>query len=922
MVSNQRYFKTHWARAGEKIHSTVDLRRPQGALRPGSASGHDPPSADHSDAGRRATSRLEGAAGGPLNNAGASRKIPFHLSCRFFTPKGRIVETSRPFMFGNLNRPLVLTRLPWGLPPVSLVAHLLLMVGAAGAVFVVGLAVQGNLGVFLVVAGVALLACPPQCRVEGRIWGVAAALLISVSLAFLPHSWFPEPGWRHSLIAAGAPFPASVTPMPRETGFWLAVFALAVAIGLYALAHPLRSRMQLGLAVAGAAICAGYAGLSLVVQFTGWDYAFDHSRARFGFFRNINQTSTYLVTGILLALAVLGVAFRGRHWFAGSVAAVCLAVCATSLFFFTSSRGGIIALLAGAVLWFLGIGKANRSKPLWVSFTAVLIASFALFLASESPARQRLLELMGIAKSDGSRPSQAMQAPSPDTAEGTDLPRDGRILIASDTARVIRDYPLTGTGLGTFRHVFPQYRERCLWDTVPMHPESDWLLLAAEGGIPSVVLFGVGVGLLIRRVWPWREHPYWPLRWGILCAGFAALLHGFVDVPVHVTALGWWILGIFGLGFQIVPKAPAASPSRLQHAFFVVAGLGALSLGLPLVRAQWFWTPFWPPTAADVAEVEVIELRLTGRLQEAREACELAIRRYPLGDRLYSQLAVTLLALKSDESAVDAAFKTGRLANPVPPDLALDQGRVWIDSDPRKTAGLWQEALRRQERIAQQQGRGEVPVLALFDSLVREAAEYPELQRRLLLSNEHRPAFVLVWLERATPAVAKAEFSRMASAPGFLDKLAEEGRRRFLQAWYGKGDREAVFRFAAERPDWERAAWPIQVGRMIDAGKYKEATVAVAGRYQIDLHLPPPGSGDVTSPVGGSKDLSASFYEAWGRGNTITARRVLAEARTSRSVPPEVWRLSAAVSAHDGKWSDAWASLERHLRESGRGSWP
>src|SRR5436190_4239217 len=82
---------------------------------------------------------------------------------------------------------------------VSQVAHLLLLVGAAGAVFVAGRVHEGHFGVFLVLAGIALLLFPPQASVDWRIVGFAAALLLVCSMAMLPQSWFPVPDWRQRL---------------------------------------------------------------------------------------------------------------------------------------------------------------------------------------------------------------------------------------------------------------------------------------------------------------------------------------------------------------------------------------------------------------------------------------------------------------------------------------------------------------------------------------------------------------------------------------------------------------------------------------------------------------------------------------------------------------------------------------------------
>jgi O-antigen ligase len=236
------------------------------------------------------------------------------------------------------------------------------------------------------------------------------------------------------------------------------------------------------------------------------------------------------------------------------------------LIFFTTSRGGILSLLIGTALWLAGLGGGHRSRPLLISFAALFLGGLFLFLAPQSLIRHRMLVLIGF-EHDPAKETNAAPASSPE------LSRDARLLIYRDALGIVRDYPISGTGLGTFRYVFPQYARRFLRAGAPVHPESDWLMLATETGLLTCLVLAVGLGWLLMRVFSRRDHRYWPLRWGILCAGLAAFLHGFVDVPAHRTALGWWLLAIFVLGFQTAPR-DLRRPPRSQHLLFALIGWG------------------------------------------------------------------------------------------------------------------------------------------------------------------------------------------------------------------------------------------------------------------------------------------------------------------------------------------------------------
>ena len=794
----------------------------------------------------------------------------------------------------------------WRTPRFSPIAHSLLLLGAIAGVFLCGVWDDGCIAAFLMMAGLALVVCPPRIRVDGKVWAAASALLLAASLALLPQDWFGAPEWRRQLAAAGVPFPASISVTPRETYFWLALLALAMSTALFALAHPVRSRTQLALALGAVLVCGLYAGLAIYARQTGAEFPFSPDPTKFGFFRNHNHAATFLVTGSVIALGILAVAFRHRHWFAGALAAICLGVCVTGLFFFSVSRGGIVALLAGTVLWLAGLGGAHRTKPLLVSFAAVLLGGMLLLFSAPGIVRDRLVKLSGSVK-------ERIVSTSPEAA-----PLDGRIPIFQDTLPLIRDYPITGVGLGNFRHVFPMYRERVYWEAPVAHPESDWLMLAAEAGLPALLVSLVGIGLLLRSIWPLRTHPYWPLRWAILCAAFSALLHGLVDVPAHRVALGWWMLVLAGFGFQAIPREPAR-PSRLQHAVFILAGLGAVALSVFLFRAQWFGGPPSPRRAAYEAQVEIIGLRVDGKMEESLEAAHRAIAAYPLADFLHFQRGITLLRL-SRAGEADAAFRAQRMMNFIPPSVPAEQGKIWLKTDPERTGALWAEALERQARIARGGPTKPHALPDLFRDLLRLAAPVPALERRLLDAARGNPELTLLWLETASQPSVEAE---LAGRADFTAAFSERERLRFLETWYRRGDRERLFTWLAAQPDWRKTARPFTLRRLVEAKDFSAAVQTAAGQFAFQLDLPEPGGGARDAPAIAPENPSAAFEHYWRIGNVVTARRILEDARADPSgSDAEIWRLSAALSARESRWEEAWIQVERYLRATQPESFP
>jgi len=112
----------------------------------------------------------------------------------------------------------------------------------------------------------------------------------------------------------------------------------------------------------------------------------------------------------------------------------------------------------------------------------------------------------------------------------------GRMAVWRKTADIIKDYPVLGTGVGTFQFVFPRYREAtttAFYD----YTHNDYLQVLAETGLVGGVLLGAGILLVVRA---WRR-PEAARSSAVLRAacGFALLsvaLHEAVDFSLQIPA--------------------------------------------------------------------------------------------------------------------------------------------------------------------------------------------------------------------------------------------------------------------------------------------------------------------------------------------------------------------------------------------------
>ena len=671
----------------------------------------------------------------------------------------------------------------------SLAAFVLLLTGAAAAVFLAGGAPQGNLGVFLLCAGTALVLCPPRAKVSWSLWLTAAALGTCSAASLLPARFFHELLWHRSLGSVpDLPLPATVSATPQQTAFWLAILAVTLLTGLFTLTQPVRSRGLLTLALAAVGVCGVYAGLSIFARLSGWHYPFA-SDAAFGFFPNRNHTATLLVTGSILSVGILGVAFRERRWLSADWAVAVLTLCAAGLLFFSASRAGVVFLGIGVLGWVAGLGSRHRNRPLLLVVGVVILTAAGGFLFLKNDARDRLLR--SVSASDPAR-------------SGT-LTTDDRLRIYRDTLTVIRDAPLTGTGLGTFSLVFPPYRHASANISLVLHPESDWLMVAAENGLPALACLASLAFLVIRNWRPARNHPYWPLRWGFLAAAGAGILHGFVDVPAHRTALGWWILVLAALALQPGRAAddlprPSGPAAWLVRGVFILGGLLACVLGVQLVRAEWFHAPALPPYVAGQAEAEIARLFARHDNEAALEKARAAVQASPLSPDLYFQLGTLATYFYDTDAEVDRTFRIQRLLNPCTPEVPQSEAAAWLPFNPANAVPLDVEALQRMERL-RPGSVGRRDPTAYWQELVRQAAPFPPAQHLLREPSSQRgPAFMLAWLEAATPPAAREQLPLLAADPAFLNALTPTQRHRFLDLWEQKGDRDALRLFLQTHP--------------------------------------------------------------------------------------------------------------------------
>jgi O-antigen ligase len=127
---------------------------------------------------------------------------------------------------------------------------------------------------------------------------------------------------------------------------------------------------------------------------------------------------------------------------------------------------------------------------------------------------------------------------------------ESRLDFWKDSQDIIRQYPITGSGMGTFRHMYPLHRS-IKSDRFLTHAHNDYLELLAEGGVIAFFLAAAFLATLFYktyRVFSKRRDGFSIYLYiGCITAMVSMLLHSFTDFNLHIGANGLWFFFIAGI---------------------------------------------------------------------------------------------------------------------------------------------------------------------------------------------------------------------------------------------------------------------------------------------------------------------------------------------------------------------------------------
>lgn len=296
-------------------------------------------------------------------------------------------------------------------------------------------------------------------------------------------------------------------------------------------------------------------------------------------FRNDNHFAGALVVSALVLLGFAAAAPSDAPW-RKRLLAVAATVCAVVVFL-GSSMGAFVALGAGIVV-FSALNAGRRAAVVPVLAAVALAAVAALAVVPDA----------GV------------------WAQSSAAARSGKLVPMVVALDIANDFPVFGSGGGSFRTLHDRYLTKSAPVTYT-HVENEPLQAVAEFGWPIGVLV---VGLALFAVFTLLKRGRMSLvEAGAAAAAVALALHNLVDFSLHYAG-AYLLVGLLATG--------AAKPVLRQRGGLLVAASGVVAVAFAFLLSL-------PALSTEEARLETLTLDASVSDAQVEDAARALLRRRP-----------------------------------------------------------------------------------------------------------------------------------------------------------------------------------------------------------------------------------------------------------------------------------------------------
>jgi len=312
---------------------------------------------------------------------------------------------------------------------------------------------------------------------------------------------------------------SSVFSVQRYTSLWSFILLLNYIIIYYLIIHTVRTRFQmqqLVYLIIGMAVLLSVIGFLKIFYdnpFLWWNYTdIQKTPDRFSStFVNANHLAGYMEMAIPLLLGLLLTGLQRIKLYLIIVLTVFLFM----PLIFSLSRGGWLGIFVGLFFMSAALFFNHHFQPKRLLLTLVIgFFVVAFIVLSSTPAVKRIIktsEQMGIL---------------------------ARITVWGGIVEMIKDYPLLGTGPGTFATVYTQYQPGG-FDVRFFRAHNDYLHFTSETGLALMPLMAWMIIALFVEGFKKLDNPSRLVRSvtiGAMSGITAILVHSIFDFNLHIPA--------------------------------------------------------------------------------------------------------------------------------------------------------------------------------------------------------------------------------------------------------------------------------------------------------------------------------------------------------------------------------------------------
>lgn len=729
---------------------------------------------------------------------------------------------------------------------------------------------------------------PPARPLSPLLWVPLVLIPILALTAFLPQAWSPVPEWRLTLEQdLNVKLPSTRSPQPWITlDSWI-MLTLGISWLLYCLSQAFtdmeRRRAVRFLAafiivLAAVAISVRWTRTTVPLWRAEWDFPY------FGPFPNRNNFGGLLSVGAVLAFAAIFAAIRQRSplgwlFFGMGIVPLFAAV------LMNTSRLGVLLFFFGTGLWMALVTFQKRSAAhaaVTASIMLVLAAGFFLF-GDTVLSRFKL--------NDGSVVRT--------------LAEDGRVQIFGDAIRLIMQSPVAGVGLGNFEPAFAMTRDSFDVNSRAIHPESDWLWLTAECGIPCIMLAIIVLVTLINQFGPWGSRrgaarSDRKMRLATAVGTLMLPLQGLADTPLHAFGMATLAAVLAGLGC-----APPTSIRRPHGAWRFAIGAGFAAAGAACVLIS---TGSLKASGSFQYRQHLLEGRKllkagdnAGALAELNAAAKLK----PLQWNLYFDCAELKLRLGRSSQEAWGDFAVARQLEPHNGQMCMREVRDWLQYDPPYAIPALREAMRRDKSRA----------YGFYGDVVNELRFHPEL-RTGVRSLATTSGLLLMYLNGSWGTDFVQAVDLLLSKDPDLEELLPTDRLKLFRLWYDRGDAKVLLEKLKTNVEWMRTGWIVVADHKVKEGDFRGAFELATSQLPAPEPIPPPKDADLDamhkayerdpSDVLRGQQLYAAFKASDQHQRALDTLKLLGG---TVDPPPMVNYERGQLLAKKGNYHDAWLEM-------------